>query len=135
MPHPCPHHCPKDGGSGAAVIIAIALVIAAAGAVRAAARPIEHAAETGLEVLAITIASVAGVAAIGGIAYVALRARERRANDITAVSFHPPSVERGAPAISAPQQLAIEPPRPRLADLKAMAAEHGYDLKRRDTGG
>jgi hypothetical protein len=34
---------------------------------------------------------------------------------------------RPAQTLSASQRLAIEAPRPSLADLRALAAEHGYD--------
>jgi hypothetical protein len=34
--------------------------------------------------------------------------------------------------VSAPHRLAIEAPRPSLADLKALAAEHGYDVVRQE---
>ena len=37
-----------------------------------------------------------------------------------------------APAVTAPPRLTIEAPTPSLADLRAMAAEHGYDVIRQD---
>ena len=41
-------------------------------------------------------------------------------------------VPAAAETLSAPQRAAIEAPRASLADLKSLAAEHGYDVVRRD---
>jgi hypothetical protein len=46
-----------------------------------------------------------------------------------------PDPRARAPAVSAPQRLAIEAPRPSLADLRAIAAEHGYVVIRPDREG
>jgi hypothetical protein len=54
--------------------------------VAAPAHAIMHAAELALEVAVITLASVLGLAALGALAWLALRTRPRRARKIIAVS-------------------------------------------------
>lgn len=126
MPHPCPHHCPP-GRSGAAALVALVVLVVIA----AAARPVVHGAELVLEVAAIAVTSAVVLAVLGGVAYVAVRARRSRANRVTP-ALPTPVASRESQALSAPQRRAIEAPRPGLADLKALAAEHGYDLIRRE---
>ena len=106
MPHQvCHAHCPKGGGHGFVLLVAAVLIIAAI------ARPVVHAAEDVLQVVLITVASVIGVAVLGAAAYAALRARSRRQNRLTAVSFHPPVTRRASQAVSASRPRAIEPTR------------------------
>jgi hypothetical protein len=101
MPHPCPHHCPPERGRGLAVAAVVAVVVIAS----AAARPVVHAAETVLEVAAITAGAVLGLAAVAVVAIVVTRARrgQRQAYTLTG------RVVRQLPAS---QGLAIDPPRP-----------------------
>jgi hypothetical protein len=126
MPLPCPHHCPKPRGGGVAAVLVVVVVLAAA----AVARPVVHAAEDMLKVALIAVASVAGLGAIGAVAYAAMRARASHATTGQTIVRHTPAIESSAQALSTPQPLAIEAPRPDLAVLKAMAAEHGYDVVR-----
>jgi hypothetical protein len=129
----CHAHCPKGGGGGVLVILLIAAVAAIGTAARAAAPAIGHAvrlAVDAVEIGLIAAASLAALALAGWVASAAVRARASRAIDSQAVPQHALTVQRGAEAISAPQPLAIEAPKPGLADLKAMAAEHGYDIVR-----
>jgi hypothetical protein len=128
MPHQvCHAHCPKGGGGLLAVVLVVAAVIIAA-----SARAIEHAAEVVLEVAVITVASVLGLAALGVVAYVALRIHRSHARNRQAITQHAPVAQLAVEAVSAPHRLAIEAPKAALADLKAMAAEHGYDVIRHD---
>jgi hypothetical protein len=110
MPHPCPHHCPKpapgNGLAAAAAAVICVIVIA-----RAAARPIEHAAGLLVDAILIAAASILGLAAIGGIAYVALRARASHVTDRQAITEHAPTTLRVVQGRSEPR--AIEPPRAR----------------------
>jgi hypothetical protein len=111
MPHPCPHHCPPERRGTGAVLLAVLAVIVIAIA-RAIARPVEHAAELGLEVAVIAVASVGGLAAIGGIAYAALRARDQHATDRQAIARHAPQALNAVQSRTA--RRAIEAPRPAL---------------------
>jgi len=113
MPHPCPHHCPPERGSGLGIIIAIAVLIGVVAAIRTAMPAIEHGAELVLEVVAITVASITGLALVGGIAYVALRARASHVTDRQAIPSHSrtPVAQRVSWRLSAPRHRAIEAPR------------------------
>jgi uncharacterized membrane protein YebE (DUF533 family) len=106
------------------VLLAVTVIAAIAG-------PVVNAAIGVLEIAAITAASVTVLAAIGGIAYVALRAHNRQAVDHQTIASLTPARQQAAQTLSAPRRLAIEAPRPGLADLQALAAEHGYDIIRR----
>ncbi len=112
MPHPCPHHCPPERGSGLAIVVAIVVLAVAAAAVRSAMPAIEHTAELAIEVLVITVASVIGLAAIGASAYVALRVRRSQATRRQALSGHSPVTLQAVRSRSA--RRAIEAPRPPL---------------------
>lgn len=125
----CHAHCPKPGGGLAAVLVVLAAIVIAA-----TARAVVHAAEFVLEVAAIAVTSAVVLAVLGGVAVVAARARRNRANRVTRVSFPAPVLRLTAESISAPRRRAIEAPRPSLAELEALAAEHGYDIVRRDRG-
>jgi hypothetical protein len=106
MPHPCPHHCPKDGGGGlAAVLVVLAVIVIAA-----AAHPVVHAAEDVLEVAVIAVASVFSLAALGATAYVALRVHRSHARTRQAVVSHTLATSRGAQTLSGSRP-AIEPHR------------------------
>jgi hypothetical protein len=96
----------------------------------AAARPVVHAAEVTAEVILIAAASVTALVAIGAAALLVRYALRCRAMARRAVSSHAPVILRAAEARTEPR--AIEAPRRSLADLKALAAEHGYDVIRRD---
>jgi hypothetical protein len=111
MPHPCPHHCPPERGSGLGIIIAIAVLAAVVAAIRTAMPAIEHGAELVLEVLVITVASIAGLAAIGAASYVALRIRRSHGAARQALVSHTPAIQRGSQALSSPQRQAIEAPK------------------------
>jgi hypothetical protein len=100
-------------------------------AIAAIARPVLHAAEVILGVALIAGASLLGLGAIGGIAFLVLRVHRRQARKLQAMSQHARVVQRSSQAVSAPQRLAIEAPRPSLAEVKALAAEQGYDVIRR----
>jgi hypothetical protein len=117
MPHPCPHHCPPERGSGLGIIIAIAVLLGVVAAIRTAMPAIEHGAELVLEVLVITVASITGLAAIGAAAYVALRVHRSQARTRQALASHTPAIQRGSQALSAPRARAIEAARPRLIQL------------------
>lgn len=108
MPHPCPHHCPKGTGGGAAAL----LVLAAVAVIAATARAVIHAAELVLEVTAIAAASVTGLAAVGGVAYVVLRAHCRQARPRQALPGYTPRALDSAQRLSGPR--AIEAPRTRV---------------------
>jgi hypothetical protein len=130
----CHEHCPKGGGGLAALLVLLAVVIIAA-----AARPVEHAADAALQ-LAITIAAIAaiviGAAVVLGLgawtARAVLRARQSRAIGAAPGSSYRVTVAAPVQAVSAPRRsaaappAAIEAPWVRLADLRALAAEHGY---------
>jgi hypothetical protein len=121
MPHQvCHAHCPKGGGSGAVLVLLAVVVLAAI------ARPVVHAASVVLQVVLITAASVAGLAVIAGVTYGAVRVYRRQAMDRQAISRH----ARTAQALSARPVAAIEAPRPGLADLRVLAAQHGYEVIR-----
>jgi hypothetical protein len=119
MPHPCPHHCPPERGSGLGIIIAIAVLIGVVAAIRTAMPAIEHGAELVLEVLVITVASIAGLAAIGAASYVALRIRRSHATARQALASHTPAIQRGSQALSARRHRAIEAPRPPLYVIRS----------------
>jgi len=108
MPHPCPHHCPKSGGGGAAALAGLVLAVVVIAAI---ARPVERLAVDVAEIAIITVASVIALAGLGAVACVALRARSRRQNRLTSVSFHPPVTRRASQAVSASRPRAIEPKR------------------------
>jgi hypothetical protein len=110
MPHPCPHHCPPErGGRGLAVLAALALVVIGA----AAARPVVHAAETVLEVAAITLGIVAGMAAAGAVTWLAVAARRRQAQARPLPAGQARAIAaRTARELPPGQARAIEPPRP-----------------------
>jgi hypothetical protein len=118
--HPCPHHCPSERGSGLGIIVAIATLVAAGAAVRAAARPLEHAAELGLDIAFITLGLLVALAAISAAAYVAHRAHRRHVSDRRPI---PAGTRRGAlnPALGAPR--AIEASRPAAVDGLASATK------------
>jgi hypothetical protein len=118
----CHEHCPKGGGSGALLVLLAVIVIAAI------ARPVVRAAEFMLEVALITAASFLGLAAIAVAAFAALRSRRRHAKDRHVIARRTPIVLRAAETRSEP--LAIEASQPSLADLEALAAEHGYHMTR-----
>jgi hypothetical protein len=109
MPHPCPHHCPPEHSGGLAAVLVVLAVIVIAVA-RAVARPVEHAAELALEAAVIAVAAAAGLAAIGAVAYVALRAYRWQATNGQAIARHTPAALTGSRSLSAPQRRAIEPP-------------------------
>lgn len=121
----------QGGGGGALLLLAAVVVIAIL--IR---KPVEHAADTAvrvaldvLEVAAITVASVLGLAVLGAGAYVAVRLHRSHASHRQAIARrNAPAIQRGSQGVSAPKRLAIEAPRPTLADLKALAAERGYDV-------
>lgn len=78
----CHENCPSGGhGPRVGLVIAIAVLVGVVAAVRAAARPLEHAADVVLEAAVIAAASVAGLAALAVVAYVARRAHGRQAID------------------------------------------------------
>lgn len=123
MPHPCPHHCPKPGGSGAALLVVLAVVVIAA-----IARPVVHAAIDVLEVAAIVLGSAAALGILGGVAYVAWRVRRWQARNRQAISRHAPAAQ----ALSGPHRRAIEAPRPRphtLSTSEARAADNTSDTR------
>jgi uncharacterized membrane protein YebE (DUF533 family) len=107
MPHPCPHHCPPERGGLGAILLVLAVVVIGA----AIARPVARAAEVVLEVVLITAASLAGLAVISGVAYVAWRVRRWQAVNRQAIPRQGHAALRGAQAVSAPQRRAIEAPR------------------------
>jgi hypothetical protein len=132
----CHQHCPRGGfPAGLAVLVVIAALCAAAA--RSAAPAIESAARAAIEVIkiaAISAASLCGVAGLGWLVHARQQAHGGRATARQDVSRHAPIAQRAPEALSAPPRAAIEAPRPALADLKAMAAEHGYDVIRQATG-
>ena len=101
MPHPCPHHCP--GGRGGVPLLAVLAVVVSA----VLARPVVHAAETVLEVAAITVGIAADLAVAAAAVLLAVRARHR-----AALPGHPLTA-RTAQRLSVPRPRAIEPP-PRI---------------------
>ena len=58
----------------------------------------------------------------------ALRVRSRPDRELQGVSRHVLVARRVPGTLSASRRRAIEAPRPGLADIEALAAEHGYDL-------
>lgn len=123
MPHPCPHHCPPEGAKGGLVLAAagVAVVVIIARAAEHAARAAEHVAVDVLEVAAISLGSAAAVGVLTAVTVLAVRSLRRSHRALAAGVT-------GAQPLSAPQRLAIEAPRSSLADVKALAAEHGYDV-------
>jgi hypothetical protein len=109
--HPCPHHCPPERGSGLGIVVAIAALVAAGAAVRAAARPLEHAAKLGLDIAFITLGIFVALAAVAAAAYMAHRAHRRHASDRRPI---PTGTRRAAlncaQVAAAPR--AIQAPRP-----------------------
>jgi hypothetical protein len=76
MPHPCPHHCPPEGGGG---IIAVAIgVLAVVFVAAAVARPVIHALEVALEIVVITVGGLASAALFTIVAMIAVRVRRRQ---------------------------------------------------------
>jgi hypothetical protein len=107
MPHQvCHAHCPRGGGRGALVLLAIIAVVVASSAHR-----IEHAAEDVLEVAVIAVASVLGLAVLGTAAYVALRVHRSHARTRQALVSHTPIVQRGSQALSGVRHAVAEPGR------------------------
>jgi hypothetical protein len=133
MPHPCPHHCPRpSGGGGAAIVVLVVLVLVAV-----LAKPAAHAADdavhmviTAAEVAAMVLGGVAVLTVVAVGARVAVRARASHAITGRVVQVH--QIALPAQPLPAPQPAAIEAPRPSLADIKSLAAEHGYDVVRRE---
>ena len=140
MPQICHAHCPKGGGGGAlAALIAFIVIIAViAKPAAAAARDAERLAVEVVEYLAIGIgaAAVLGGTAVAAVAVHSARQRHTQ-QAIQTTSEHARVIAgtvlpEAAQTLSAPQRAAIEAPRASLADLKSLAAEHGYDVVRRD---
>jgi hypothetical protein len=108
MPHPCPHHCPPEGGSGlGAAAAAVVLVLIAA----AVAGPVIHAAEIALQILVITAGCLAAAALVTVATVIAVRLRRRQ------LAARPPVrlvSSRPAQSLPAPRP-AIEAPRTRPA--------------------
>ena len=130
MPHPCPHHCPKGTGGGAAALLVLALIAAAAiarPAVRAADEVLRTAVDI-LEIAGIVLASAAALAAAGWAASAMLRARSLQSGDYGATAILPQAAQRDQEALALPERLAIEAPRQSLAGLQALADAHGYDV-------
>lgn len=106
MPQVCHKHCPPGrGGTAAAVLAVLAVIIAAT-----LARPVVHAAEAALEVAAITAGAVLGVAVAAGAVALAVTARRRAAPRVY------PLTARTAQRLSAPRMPAIEPAAVRWED-------------------
>ena len=80
--------------------------------------------------VAAIVASVAGQAVLAGAALPGACARRWHARNRQAISRHTPIVLRAPQATSAPRRAAIEAPRPSFADIRALAAWHGYDMIR-----
>jgi len=96
MPHQiCHAHCPKGGGGLGALAVLVAVI-----AIAAVARPVAHAAVDVLEVAAIVVGSVLGLAVAGGIAYVALRVHRSHARARLTMSRHAPIAQRRSEALS-----------------------------------
>jgi hypothetical protein len=121
VPHPCPHHCPPERGGGLAAVAAVIAVVIAV----VAAKPVVHAAETVLEIAAITVGAVLGLAATTAVTWAAVavcrRERERRAIAAPSVRALPPARPRAIEAARAPvvflrpaDEDAAAPARPRM---------------------
>jgi hypothetical protein len=104
MPHPCPHHCPPEGGSGLG-----GLVLAAAGVAAVAAVVAFIAAH----VVLLAVFAAAFVAGIGGfLAWTRWAASPRRLH----THYYPRPVVRVLPRSAAqafpePRRRAVGPPR------------------------
>jgi hypothetical protein len=103
MPHPCPHHCPPSGGGLGRVVIVI--VIVGILALSAASRPVVHAVTGVLEVLAIVLAVILGLAVTAAAAVLGVRVHRWRAAR---------TVQRSAAALPLPS-IRVLPPTPRKA--------------------
>lgn len=119
MPHPCPHHCPPERG-GVAVLAVLAVIAAAV-----LARPVVHAAETVLEVAAITAGAVLGVAAAGAVVWAVVAARRRRGRPY-------PLAGRPVRSLPAAGVRPIEPPRPVYGTLDEHPGRTEMDSCRAD---
>jgi hypothetical protein len=115
-------HCPGcgDGGGGAAAVVLVVLAVIIA----AIARPVAHAAgdvlrvlTTALEVTAIAVASVLGLAALAGMAYGAALVYRWHARNRQAIPRHTPAVQRVSWTLSAPRRRVIEPRPPAITRL------------------
>jgi hypothetical protein len=122
----CHAHCPRGSHRGAAVLVVLAAVGAAAlcAAVHRAAPAIDSAARTALhvlEIVAITLAAAAALAGAGWIASAALRARASQTTAHHTMPRHTPIGQRAVEALSAPREpLAIEAPRPYAAETSGV---------------
>lgn len=115
----CHEHCPK-GGPGTGLVVLVVVTVLCAAAVRSAAPAIESAARTAIEVLKITVITLASAGGLAGLGYMVRRRRASSASH--AMARHAlPEHARTAQALSAPQRLAIEAPRP---DLYVIRPEH-----------
>lgn len=75
MPHPCPHHCPPEGGGGLVTAAGVLVLVLIGTAV---ARPVIHAGEVALDVLVITAGCLAAAGLMSVAAVLALRFRRRQ---------------------------------------------------------
>ena len=125
MGHPDGTHTHGSGGSG--IGMAAAVVLAAIVAASAAG-PVVHAATDVIEVLAIVVAAIVGLALATGAALVAWRLRSVRQNTPRVVHQVPPATRRAAESLPAPQRSVAALPAPeRSAEihlhLHGMSAE------------
>lgn len=107
--------CGGGGGGGLAVLVLLGALVMAG-----IAQQIVSAAMALIEVALITAGSLLGLAAIGGIAYMALRAHNGQARNRQAMVLHAPARQ----AITGPLRGAIEPPRAGL-NIRQQLADPG----------
>jgi hypothetical protein len=96
-------------------------------------RPVVRAAEIALEVILIATASITGLVVIGRNRAPGALCRAQPCQNPSRRSSHAPVVLRLAERGSEPR--AIGAPRRSLAELEAIAAEHGYDMISQDSEG
>jgi hypothetical protein len=72
MPHPCPHHCPPEGGGIPWALLGVLALVALGAAV---AGPVVHAAEIALQIVLITVGVLVGLAMVTAAAVIALKVR------------------------------------------------------------
>jgi hypothetical protein len=123
-------HCPGCGnGGGGAVVLLIAAVLIISAIARPAARAADavgHAFLVALEVAAITVASIAGLAVLAGTGLLARHVMRRRAGARQAVVTTTPRTLRASRAVSARRARAIEQPGPALYVIRS---EHRIEEK------
>ena len=128
MSRRCPGlHCPGCGdGGGGIIALVVALVV-----IGAAIHAIWHAVVEAAAIAAVTVLSAAALAAVGGVAYFAYRARQNRglsdpprATIAARPVYRIPSDSR--PGLSEPNKPPIEPTRVLTAEEgAAVVTQHG----------